>query len=130
MSIKKFFDNGGKIRIVLPNRDNEQMIQTINGRLPDHNIDSIKENITNTVLLLNRIKEESTNAQALVETTFTNEMIWYCGIKFDNKHLVLSPYEHKRYVGVLSPAIVIDIKKEVELGNWFDKDFFKLFQGT
>src|SRR3990167_11338158 len=77
LSIKKFFDNGGKIRIVLPNRDNEQMIQTINGRLPDHNIDSIKENITNTVLLLNRIKEESTNAQALVETTFTNEMIWY-----------------------------------------------------
>lgn len=121
--LKTLLDRGGTIRIILPNFANGDLLNQIAKRFPEYDVEQVRKKIENTYDKLNLIQTDSTHKRATVEAYYVDLMIWYCGIRFDRRDLILSPYEHSRKVRVASPATHILLNQHLALQDWFERDF-------
>ena len=103
------------------------MVRQIKSRFPEHAENQLAEKINSTQIRLETLQRESNRTNAL-KIYFTDNMIWYCGIRLDNRTLILSPFEHKRTMRVEAPAIVIPLDDFKEVQDWFDKEFSGLLE--
>ena len=125
-----FIEKGGTIRIVLPNFKNEEVVRQINSRFEEDSTEQrIAEKINNTKSRLEVLQRES-NRTNILEVYFTDHMIWYCGIRLDNRVLILSPFEHRRNMRVEAPVVIIQLDENREIREWFDKEFSWLIQNS
>lgn len=124
--LSQLFDRGGVVRIILPNFANQPLVALINQRFPEYPEDMLRSKIENTQKKLSIILKESSNKNARLETYFVDDMIFYCGLRFDRRILVLSFCEHIRKMRIDSPAVAIMLSKRSDTQRWFEKEFVGL----
>ena len=118
------FQRGGSIRIILPNYNNSEVVKRILRRFPEYQLSEIKTKIKQTKYKIETIKEEVGNPKSKFEAFFTNEIGYYCGLKFNKDKLVLSFYDHIRdKQKIESPTILVQLQKNKKIGKWFEKEF-------
>ena len=122
-AFKSLFASGGSVRLVLPNKENAAMISVLKERLPDYTENKIRDAIQETKDNLESIFKSSATGAARLETYFIDHMMWYCGMRFDQRTLALSLYEHKRHLRITSPTILIELESFQETRAWFEKEF-------
>jgi hypothetical protein len=122
-SLQDFFDHGGRVRIILPNPKNETLVGVIKQRFPEYDEEQVRTKIAYTHNRLALILEKATHRDARLETYYIDEFILYCGVRFDRRVLVLSPFEHIREMKVAAPATMISLGKFESSQRWFEKEF-------
>lgn len=125
-ALMDFFNHGGRIRIVLPNPKNESLVRIIKQRFPEYDEEQVKTKIAYTSSRVALILEQATHKDARVETYYLDDFILYCGVRFDRRVLVLSPFEHLREMRVAAPAMILSLGKYEASQRWFEKEFFGL----
>lgn len=57
-----------------------------------------------------------------MEVRYIDFMMWYCGMRCDERTLALSFYEHARMLRITSPTILVDLSDFPETRRWCDKE--------
>jgi hypothetical protein len=127
-SLLQILNNGGTIRIILPNYENDGIIKIIKKRFPELSDLTIKEKIKNTRHQLNALLDETTNKKAKVKIYLLDDMIFYAGLNIDNRILIISPFEHNRLAYVEAPALLIYLDRNLVIQRWFINEFDYLIQ--
>lgn len=118
---------GGKIRIILPSHENKSLIKQIKVRFPEYDEKAIKAKVEKTKEKLDLIHEHAGTGS--LEVFEINELGYYCGIRIDNRFLILSMYDHIRdRMKIESPTFIIKLDLEKYVGEWFDKEFQGLME--
>src|SRR5271166_4562270 len=121
--LQDFFNRGGTVRLVIPNFKNTSLVHTIKQRFPESTEDQIVTKIRQTPDRFEKILQNSKRRDANLEVCHIDDMILYCGIRFDDRVLVLSMYEHVRELRVSNPGFVIPLDQYPQTREWFDKEF-------
>lgn len=124
--IQRFFDNGGEIRVFLPNYRNEPLVKIIKEGLPDYNEEQIKKKIENTYNKFAEILARANHKEARVEGYLIDSYLLYCGIRFDNRVVAFGLYEHTRRNRVADPAFVVDLSNFPKIQRWFENEISRL----
>ena len=66
----------------------------------------------------------------MIETYFTNKMIWYSAFCLDNKMLYLSPFEHERAIRIQSPVTEIDLDAYPAVRVWLQGEMNRLIASS
>ena len=120
--IKKLFDRGGKVRIILPNYNQYSVVKVIKQRFPEYTEDQIKTKISNTISKLETVLNKSTHKNACLEAYLMSDMMWFCAFRVDRRVLILSPYEHIREMKIGSPAILFQLGTYSLVQSWIEKE--------
>ncbi|WP_162656304.1 hypothetical protein [Tuwongella immobilis] len=123
VQLKKMLDRGGRIRIILPNYKNDELVALIKERFPDYTKEQVKKKIQNTFAKLEQIRVKAIHKHAIVVAYDVDSAPWYCGVSFDHRELVLSPYEHDRSLSVAAPATLVELPRLPAFQEWFEKEF-------
>lgn len=118
----EFFGNGGALRIVLPNPDNDEIMEVVRRRFPENSIDMIRHKVRNTGERLKSAKQESGSQTARIEVFYFDDSLNYSAIRFDNASLLLSVFEQFRENRILSSAVLLDLKNSAHLNGYWDKE--------
>jgi len=122
-----FFANGGAVRLLLPNFTNQQLIEQIELRFDPVDQESVAGKIENT---LRRFEQAAITHTARISAQYTDLPVWYSAFIFDDRELVLSPFEHTRKLQVRSPAFVIDLVVRPDVKAWITKEFTHLLDNS
>jgi hypothetical protein len=126
--LEDIFSRNGTIRILVPNEENKSLVKTIKNRFPEYEEKIVKAKIHGTKEKLSMIKNRVN--KGTLEIYESDELGYYCGIKVDEKYLVYSSYDHIRNnMRIEAPTFIIRIDKEVNINNWFSKEFDGLVKG-
>ena len=127
LKIKELFDNNGYLRLVLSDPQKKDLLVTIQKRIPEiEKKESIEEKIIGTKTRLHKAFEESKGRKARFEQYFVDEIIWYAGVRIDNKTLILAFFDQSRLMRASAPTIVIDLEADEITRKWFDREFNRL----
>jgi fumarate reductase subunit D len=121
-SFQELFGNGGSVRLILPDESDRTTAEVIQKRLPDVTVEQIQESIRATLVRLKELANKA-GGQGHLEVYSAGRMMWYCGLRFDRRDLVISLYEHERFQRIGSPTLIFDLGVQQEIGSWFDKEF-------
>lgn len=123
--IKDIFHRNGIIRVVLPNYDNDSVLQVILRRFPEYTHDEIKTIIKQTQGKLDILRNYGKGKkQGKLRCFYVSEVGYYSGMKFDNHTLVMTFYNHVREDSKSeAPTLMFDLGRNPEIGDWFDKEF-------
>jgi hypothetical protein len=122
-ALRTFFSHGGKLYIVLPDYTDSGLLDLIKGRFQGQQKNVLESKIRNTFEKLKLIRGQGNRSDSIVEVYYVNFAPWYCALQFDQRELVLSPYEHERGVAVASPASLQHLAHFPAVREWFNKEF-------
>lgn len=126
---KSIFLKGGIVRLILPNYQNNEIVSRIKRRFPEYTVEEIAMKIKHTKHKIASIKKLVKNTNCKFQCIFTDELGYYCGLKFNNDKLIISLYDHIREKQKIeSPTILLRLNRRSKSGEWFDKEFNKLFK--
>lgn len=118
-SFKIFFNNGGNLHLILPNPENQNLLKLIHQRIPEYDIELLRTKITDTYERLKSWSDKSTHKKSSVEVSYTDKLINYCAVKFDNDYSVISVFSHTREERTVeAPAFLIDVKSNQKINEW------------
>jgi len=133
----EFFRHDGTVKLFLPNPDDPQVLQILLERLPDRDQEEMKVEIKNTYRHLKEAQGLATDGKIVHYQL--RKMNWYCAVRFDERILLISPYEHLRVnqqLGntapqpsqephVKSPSYKIPLQEAAHLhtAKWIKKEF-------
>lgn len=117
--LRSFFKNKGKLTIILPDESNNDHLKIIADRF-DKKPSDISTKITDCKNKLNQIKENAKHGE--LNVIQSENFHWTCYVLFDDKKLIISPYEGKVQGGIDAPGIEVDIQKNPHLTEWIRKE--------
>lgn len=122
--LEKILQSGGAIRIILPKSGNKNLVKQIKARFPEYEESEIKTKIQKTKDKLELIKSRVTNSEATLEIYEVEDLGYYCGVRIDNRYLVLSNYDHIRdKMKIEAPTFIIKLDSVSKIKDWFEKEF-------
>jgi hypothetical protein len=121
---------GGNIRVILPNHKQAELVYAINTRFPKLTEPEISTKISRTHEGLLQVLPDDRRNRGIIETYFTNKMIWYSAFCLDNKMLYLSPFEHERAIRIQSPVTEIDLDAYPEVRVWLQGEMKQLIASS
>ena len=89
----QFFENGGILNLILPQPQNDAIVRPMADRL-NKDIQDQRREIQGTSDVLNGFRD-GTNGK--LNVCYVDKVLWYCAVRFDDRLLFLSFYEHFRY---------------------------------
>jgi hypothetical protein len=118
---KEFFKNGGTLNLILPNPDITDAMRFMEerlGRKPGKQKDDIEQ-------MRDLLVELCKGTNGSIKHFRVNQMIWYCAVRFDDKDLFLSLYEHIRFENsdIESPTYQVFLAKHEHTKDWMEKEF-------
>jgi len=120
-TLLSFFSRGGQMRIFLP-KPKSEIARRVQERFPKQSIAQINEKIRSTADILEGIRETSNSAASGLEVWWSTIFCLHCMIVFDQKVLLLSPYDHVRGIQVDAPAFLADLHEHKGLAAWVSKE--------
>lgn len=120
-SYKTFFKNGGKLKLILPNLNNENLMNEYNQMFEEYDTNTIKHKIRETERIIDNIFKVAANHESL-QKKYIDQKITYFYYNLDNKNILLSIFENVKDGIVSSPCFLI---KNDKLPQSFDENFWK-----
>lgn len=119
--LEAVFRRSGTIRLIIPNFNNYNLVQSIKQRFPEYSYNHVKDKIENTKNKLDLIIQRA--GAGNLEVYQTEERVYYCGIRIDEKVIVLSNYDHIRdKMKIEAPTFLFEISKQPGINDWFQKE--------
>ncbi len=121
--ITDFFRQGGTLNLIIPNPEDENLIRIIKSRFNDSSYERILDKVRRTSGKFQELRNSANNPTSKLNIFITDQITWYCAVRFDERYLILSPYEHTHDVSVQSPAVVIPLdNNHPKINDWFNKE--------
>lgn len=122
-SLVSFFERGGTVNLFLPDPAESAELARITAFFPEYSQQVVREKIENTSTRFKEALEASRSQSAKVNTTHLKRPPTYSAIRIDREKVVLSIYENYRKAKIDSSAILIDLTKDRQLAQYWDKEF-------
>lgn len=122
-SLVGFFERGGTVNLFLPDPADSAELARITAFFPEYSQQVVREKIENTSTRFKEALEASRSQSAKVNTTHLKRPPTYSAIRIDREKVVLSIYENYRKAKIDSSAILIDVTKDPQLAQYWDKEF-------
>lgn len=118
-----FFRRGCTVNLFLPNPANEVEVRRIAVLFPEYSEQVVREKIQNTERKFRDALEASGSKSARVTAVYLDRPPTYSAIRIDRERVVLSIYESYRHSKIDSSAVLIDVTRDQQLAQYWDKEF-------
>ena len=98
-------------------------MSSVKERFPEYSTEQIDAKIRNTIGKFEILRTNSTHKLAGFQAFLLGRTIWFAAVRFDQRMLALSVYEHAREMRISSPAVVIQLSAFPETRTWIEREF-------
>jgi phospholipase/lecithinase/hemolysin len=127
-TVGKFFARGGAVKLILPDPNKDDVMTITRERYPEYSIAQLKDKINWTVSAFESAKAFSNCKSANLEIYYFPHTLNYFAMRLDSDRVLVSYYEQFRERRVDSSGILINLKADKNLKQYWDKEYAGFYQ--